>query len=305
MLPRRSCRGRFAPVPTRLASPLLSGPLVVPTIHDVIGAPVPGLAGLRPSPRPNAVQFQQLLQQLLGTPASATAKPVSLPAPPSRLAPGAAPRFRPLPRMTTPLRRWPASTAAPVPGRVAPRSTAAAPHAASRGALASAIRQAAATAGVEPALSVGVARVESNLNPAARSPDGASHGTFQVTRATAAEMRRRFASGAVARPSGSDDVALGVGNLRSLNDLFARPATLGRGVSTTPIADAGERKLFAVAAFNAGEGRVAQAQAHARAAGEDPTRFANVRGYLPASTQTYVDRVSTFAREEAGATRVA
>ena len=61
------------------------------------------------------------------------------------------------------------------------------------------------------------------------------------------------------------------------------------------IADAGERRLFAVAAFNAGEGRVAQAQAKAAARGGDPTRFADVRPFLPPITQGYVARVAAYA----------
>jgi soluble lytic murein transglycosylase-like protein len=51
-------------------------------------------------------------------------------------------------------------------------------------ALAAAIRRAADSAGVEPALSVAVARAESNLDPRAKSSDGLSVGTFQVTHYT-------------------------------------------------------------------------------------------------------------------------
>jgi hypothetical protein len=298
---------------------------VIPTIHDVVGAPVPGVPGLRPAPSPSdPARFRELLHQLLQSSGDAPTA-ARVPQAPATKASGAVLRRHvPVHAATSMLRAThtpvsiPRTLHAPVSAprtvhvptapharQTAPHGASAAPAAANRKALASAIRQAAATAGVEPALSVGVARVESNLNPAARSPDGVSHGTFQVTHATAAEMRRRFATGAVARPAGTEDVALGVGYLRYLHDLFARPASLGRGVATTPVADAHERRLFAVAAFNAGEGRVAVAQAHARAAGHDPTRFADVRPYLPPITRTYVERVSTFAREEAGATQAA
>jgi membrane-bound lytic murein transglycosylase MltF len=166
--------------------------------------------------------------------------------------------------------------------------------------LVDAIQTASAHAGVDPSLSVAVARAESSLNPKARSADGLSVGTFQVTHDTAAEMHRKIARGAVERPPGSDDVALGVGYLRYLHDLFGREAKLGRGLSTVPIDDGGERRLFAVAAFNAGEGRVAQAQQKAEQAGLDPTRFAHVKPFLPRITQGYVERVRGYAREEAG-----
>jgi peptidoglycan lytic transglycosylase F len=169
-------------------------------------------------------------------------------------------------------------------------------------ALAAAIRQAAGTTGVEPSLSVAVARAESALDPNARSSDGLSAGTFQMTGATAIEMRRKIAAGTVTRAAGREDVALGVGYLRYLHDLFGRRAHLAPGRETVPVPDASERQRFAVAAFNAGEGRVAQAQARAAAAGGDPTRFADVRRFLPPITQGYVQRVIGLAREEAQGT---
>jgi soluble lytic murein transglycosylase-like protein len=180
-------------------------------------------------------------------------------------------------------------------GRNDPQATGGA-HA--KHALAASIRHAATHAGVEPALSVAVARAESSLNPAARSPDGRSVGTFQVLASTQAEMRRKIAAGVVARPPGSDDVALGVGYLRYLHDLFGRDAQLGHGLRTVAVADSAERRQFAVAAYNAGEGSVARAQARTAAAGGDPTRFADVRSYLPGITQGYVQRVVAYAREE-------
>jgi membrane-bound lytic murein transglycosylase MltF len=167
-----------------------------------------------------------------------------------------------------------------------------------RQSLAASIRRAAAGAGVAPDLSVAVARAESNLDPGARSNDGLSVGTFQMTKATKAEMRRKIAAGHASRPAGTDDVALGVGYLRYLHDLFARNAKLAPGLRTIPVAPAGERRLFAIAAFNAGEGRVAGAQAKAAKSGGDPTRFADVRPFLPRITRAYVDRVVAYAAEE-------
>jgi membrane-bound lytic murein transglycosylase MltF len=58
---------------------------------------------------------------------------------------------------------------------------------------------------------------------------------------------------------------------------------------------------LAVAAFNAGEGRVAAAQGRTEKAGGDPASYGDVAVYLPKTTQEYVDRVlrfkSTFERE--------
>ncbi len=267
---------------------------VGPTVQDVRGAPVPGLRGVAPRNPKNGLQFQEMLRQLApkttvrGTravPQRALRQPVRVPGQiaPRSLAPAA-------PRM-------PAAR----PDRV---SRAEQPAAPAKQALAAAIRRAADSAGVEPALSVAVARAESNLDPKAQSSDGLSVGSFQVTHYTKAEMKRKIAAGTVERPPGTDDVALGVGYLRYLHDLFGRNARLARGLETVPIEDAGERRLFAVAAYNAGEGRVAQAQAKAVARGQDPTVFANVRPLLPPITQGYVQRVVGYAREEADATVV-
>lgn len=162
-------------------------------------------------------------------------------------------------------------------------------------ALADAITRASDHAGVEPSLSLAVAVAESSLNPAARSADGLSSGTFQVTGPTASDIRRRFRSGDLARPPGNDDVALGVAHLRYLDDLFARDASLGRELRTVAVDDDAERRRFAVAAYNAGEGRVARAQERAAALRRDPTRFESIRAFLPAITQRYVERVMRYA----------
>jgi soluble lytic murein transglycosylase-like protein len=162
-------------------------------------------------------------------------------------------------------------------------------------ALAGAIEDASLSARVDPHLAVAVAVAESSLDPTAKSSDGLSEGTFQVTDATAAELRRKLADGRLERPTGEDDVALGVAYLRYLDEVFAAPTPLGRGLATHPVEDPAERRRFAVAAFNAGEGRVAAAQRRARAAGGDPTRFLHVRPYLPSITRGYVDRVIRYS----------
>ena len=198
--------------------------------------------------------------------------------------------------------RVPGQPPAPaIPARTSSAGQATAP---AKQALAAAIRRAADSAGVEPALSVAVARAESNLDPKAKSSDGLSVGTFQVTHYTKAEMKRKIAAGTVERPPGTDDVALGVGYLRYLHDLFERNTRLAQNLETKPIDNASERRLFAVAAYNAGEGRVAQAQAKAAAGGKDPAVFANVRPYLPPITRDYVQRVVGYAEQEADLTPV-
>ncbi len=271
---------------------------MIPTVRDAIGAPVPGVSGVRPSPVP--VPFRDVLRQLRLRPGASGVQPrgavptirrgtgVRRPVAPSRID---APVRLNRPMLPSPLTQRPTT--------VAEATTVRPQRDGAKQRLVDAIHVASEHAGLEPALSVAIARAESSLNPKARSADGLSVGTFQVTHYTEAEMRRKIARGTVDRPPGSDDVALGVGYLRYLHDLFGREAKLGRGLSTVPIDDGDERRMFAVAAFNAGEGRVAQAQQRAEKAGLDPTRFAHVKPFLPRITQGYVDRVSGYAREEA------
>jgi len=308
MLPGRragATGARARPVASRLQPEAR----VIPTVHDVKGAPVPGLTGAGVPP-PRHQDFRLMLKAMLEHRAAGTAAAGGATrAAPGRIVPAARsrapvrePAFQPR-ALVPPGRRAVARRAAPgaAPAGKTPPA-AAAPRVAGRpagkAALVSAIHQASRAAGVPPALSVAVARAESSLNPRAVSPDGRSVGTFQVLHSTKAEMRRRIAAGSIERPPGPDDVALGVGYLRYLHDLFGRTAKLARGLETVAVDDAGERRLFAVAAFNAGEGRVARAQARAAAAGLDPTRFDDVQPFLPAVTRGYVERVSAYAREE-------
>jgi soluble lytic murein transglycosylase-like protein len=154
--------------------------------------------------------------------------------------------------------------------------------------------------GIHPAIGEGVAWTESRFDPNARSPDGLSFGAFQLTRITASEMRGRLAGASAGLPL-HDEVTLGIGYLRYLANLFARRTVLdNRGHTTTPVLDSQERWRFAIAAYNAGEGRVAGAQRRAAAAGKDPARFEDVRPFLPRITRRYVEQVLAFAASRTG-----
>lgn len=161
--------------------------------------------------------------------------------------------------------------------------------------LAGSIERASSAVGVEPALAVAVAIAESSLNPTAQAADGLSSGTFQVRPSTASDMRRLIEGGSVPSAPGVEDVTLGVTYLRHLDDLFSKNTELRPGLQTVAVPNPGERRHFAVAAFNAGQGRVAAAQARAAQLGGDPARYEDVRPHLPSITRTYVDRVSRYA----------
>jgi membrane-bound lytic murein transglycosylase MltF len=189
-----------------------------------------------------------------------------------------------------------------VPGGAALGGAARSPGAGERdppkAALVDRIHAVARTLGVEPRLAEAVARAESNLDQSARSPDGQSVGAFQMKVPTRMEMQRRFARDGVG-VSLADEVTLGVGYLDYLDGVFARRAVLDdAGRTTIAVPDRTQRRHFAIAAYNAGEGTVAAAQRAAGKAGADPRRFEHVRPYLPAITRQYVNRVLRFAAEE-------
>jgi soluble lytic murein transglycosylase-like protein len=84
---------------------------------------------------------------------------------------------------------------------------------------------------------------------------------------------------------------LGTSYLRYLHDIFQTPTDLPNDHRTRSAADKASLEKLAVAAFNAGEGRVASAQHRAERAGKDPSHYDEVAPYLPESTRNYVSRV--------------
>lgn len=147
--------------------------------------------------------------------------------------------------------------------------------------------------GVDPALGMAVARVESSFNTQATSTDGhATKGLFQLLDSTGRERLAEIDPRARYEPYDPDlNVELGMSHLRYLKELFLAPSKLKNGSATVPAEDKESLERFMVAAFNAGEGRVAQAQREAFLAGKDPSTFTDVLAYLPSSTQRYVEKV--------------
>jgi len=147
--------------------------------------------------------------------------------------------------------------------------------------------------GVDPALGMAVAAAESSFDPLAISSDGhASKGLFQLLDSTGSELH-----GLSGAETGYDpfnpkmNVELGVSYLRRLHEIFSRETAVLDSTSTVAAANSASLEKLAVAAFNAGEGRVTSAQARAVRAGKDASQYADVQAYLPESTQQYVTRV--------------
>jgi len=87
------------------------------------------------------------------------------------------------------------------------------------------------------------------------------------------------------------NIDLGVQYLRHLHEIFSKATLLPNELTTKAAANSTSLEKLAVAAFNAGEGRVASAQQRAEKAGKNPAEFAQVEPYLPDSTREYVNRV--------------
>jgi soluble lytic murein transglycosylase-like protein len=165
--------------------------------------------------------------------------------------------------------------------------------------------------GVEPALSLAVARAESGvstaggkevvLNPRAVSSAGAA-GLFQLMAATGKEQLREIAPRQAYNPfNPRQNIQLGVSYLKEMKETFSEDTALYTGLSTTAGANEHEAQRLAVAAYNAGPGRVAKAQQLARVHGRNPAHYYNIERYLPRETQQYVRKVEHFAAEFRGA----
>ncbi|MGE0684854.1 MAG: lytic transglycosylase domain-containing protein [Candidatus Binatia bacterium] len=164
--------------------------------------------------------------------------------------------------------------------------------------------------GVDPTLSLAVARAESGvgktkngeviLDPRAVSSEGAV-GLFQLMAATGKEQLREIAPGQRYNPlNPSQNIKLGVSYLKEMRDTFSDDTKLHKGLSTTAGANEQEARRLAIAAYNAGPGRVARAQELARAQGRDPSHYGNIERHLPQETRQYVKKVENFAAEFRG-----
>jgi hypothetical protein len=155
------------------------------------------------------------------------------------------------------------------------------------------VSRAGATSGIDPALGLAVLEVESGFDPKAVSRDGhASKGLFQLLDSTAEDVISRNSIDDEYEPFNPvQNVNLGTLHLRYLLDLFSTSTGLSHRLTTVPAANSSSLEKLAVAAYNAGEGRVASAQLRASRNGGDPSDYEQIAPYLPESTVKYVKRV--------------
>lgn len=162
------------------------------------------------------------------------------------------------------------------------------------------IKEAARNNGVDEQLAMAVARAESSLRTDVVSKDGfESKGLFQLLDSTAKDLAPELFEENNYDPFNPEvNSELGNKYLKQLSTLFGGNNYLTRGLSTFSAISEEDREKFAVAAFNAGQGRVAEAQAKALTEGGNPGRFQDIIDYLPKITQNYVSRVQRFKEEE-------
>lgn len=153
---------------------------------------------------------------------------------------------------------------------------------------------AASKLGLDPALTQSVVSAESSFNVRAVSNDGhASKGLFQLLDSTGRSlMSRADNTNEEYDPFNPDlNISLGTSYLKYLHDIFSAKTDLPNQLQTRAAADPTSLEKFAVAAFNAGEGRVASAQIRSEKVGKDPAHYDHVAPFLPRTTREYVTKV--------------
>jgi hypothetical protein len=148
--------------------------------------------------------------------------------------------------------------------------------------------------GIDPALAQSVVSAESSFNINAVSKDGhASKGLFQLLDTTGKDLMSRMDIRAAKYDPFDPDlnINLGTSYLKYLHTIFQKSTDLPNNLQTRAAAGPESLEKFAVAAFNAGEGRVASAQERSEKGGKDPSFYEQVAPFLPRSTREYVSRV--------------
>ena len=94
--------------------------------------------------------------------------------------------------------------------------------------------------------------------------------------------------------------------MKTLDNNFKKESIITANTKTIAVNNAEERKKFDMAAYNGGSGRIAEAQNFALAAGDDPTKWDNVKDYLEKAGATkdkaneireYVDKILAYEEE--------
>lgn len=84
-----------------------------------------------------------------------------------------------------------------------------------------------------------------------------------------------------------------------INSYFIKATPLTKNLKTIAIKNIDERKLFVIASYNAGEGRIAKAQEEAKKAGKNPEIWEDVKNYLEAAgaSRSKVEEIIKYVKK--------
>lgn len=131
-------------------------------------------------------------------------------------------------------------------------------------------------------------------------------GDFQLEKNTASRVGLAVTKDNDQRFDIDDASAAAAKYLKIIDDSFGNQTALSENIKTIPIPNSNERLKFTVAAYNAGEGRIARAQMKAKADGKNPEQWNDVKKYLEAAgastkkseeIQNYVEEVLAYSEE--------
>ncbi len=131
-------------------------------------------------------------------------------------------------------------------------------------------------------------------------------GDFQIEKKTAIRLGLTVNKNNDQRFDVDDASAAAAKYLKINDDIFNKETDLGGKLETIAVASSTERTKFVIAAYNAGEGRIAKAQTLAKQAGKDPSKWDSVKEFLIAAgatkaknkeVQEYVENVIAFSKE--------
>jgi membrane-bound lytic murein transglycosylase MltF len=138
-----------------------------------------------------------------------------------------------------------------------------------------------------------------------RGSQGAA-GYFQIEAATAIRYGANISSQNDPRFDIDTSSVIAARYITSLNNIFSSKTPLTENLSSIPVSSPNQRKLFVIAAYNAGEGSIAKAQLAAQKDGKNPQKWDDVKQYLVKCGITeqkaeeitdYVEKITEYEKE--------